>query len=121
MASANRSAGTENCAGLAIAFETGESKLTPAASVELAKLADCIKANDAHEVLITGRPDPKGDAGAKDLLSQRRAESVLFELRRMGVSDLDIIIKATGDEGSNQEHILWPFERKVEVQVKQAS
>jgi len=105
------------CVGLVIFFETGESALSATASSQLEKLADCIDAKDAKEVIITGRTDPSGDPAENDMLAQRRAESVLAELKKMGISGTNVIIKLEGESGATNQRILWPFERRAEVQV----
>ena len=67
-------------------FETGKSQLKGSAVVNLAKLSGFLKTYPDRTLVIEGHTDTVGSDESNQLLSQRRAESVLRYLLAQGVS-----------------------------------
>jgi OmpA-OmpF porin, OOP family len=69
-----------------ITFETDSATLRPQSREQLANVAAILKAYPPVRIKIGGYTDNSGDAAANVRLSQARAETVLNELRTMGVT-----------------------------------
>ena len=69
-----------------ITFETDSATLRPQSREQLANIAAILKAYPSVRVKIGGYTDNSGDAATNLRLSQARAETVLNELRTMGVA-----------------------------------
>ena len=69
-----------------ITFETDSATLRPQSREQLANVAAILKAYPPVRIKIGGYTDNSGDAAANVRLSQARAETVMHELRTMGVT-----------------------------------
>jgi outer membrane protein OmpA-like peptidoglycan-associated protein len=69
-----------------ITFETDSATLRPQSREQLANMAAILKAFPSARVKIGGYTDNSGDAGENLKLSQSRAETVMHQLRDMGVA-----------------------------------
>jgi outer membrane protein OmpA-like peptidoglycan-associated protein len=67
-------------------FETNSAVLKPESRTQLNNVAAILKAYPAVRVKIGGYTDTSGDAAANLTLSQNRADSVMQELTRLGIS-----------------------------------
>ena len=67
-------------------FETNSAVLKPESFAQLTNIAAILKTYPAVHVKIGGYTDSSGDAAANLALSQNRAESVMQELNKLGIS-----------------------------------
>jgi OOP family OmpA-OmpF porin len=67
-------------------FETGSAKLNPSSEEQLKNVAEILRAYPNVAVKIGGYTDNTGDAAANRQLSTDRANSVVAELKRLGVA-----------------------------------
>ena len=84
-------------APVSVFFNLGKSKIASQKDLQNVKaLAEAAKANNA-KVVVTGYADSKtGSAGFNQTLSQKRAETVVNELVKMGVDRANIEVSAAG-------------------------
>ena len=80
-----------------ITFETDSATLRPQSREQLANVAAILKAYPPVRIKIGGYTDNSGDATANLRLSQARAESVMNELRDMGVTTSRLEAEGYGD------------------------
>lgn len=67
-----------------IQFKTGSAVLLPIALKELKKVNDYLKANTGFDVVVEGHTDNVGKAANNKVLSQKRAQSVVNYLVKLG-------------------------------------
>ena len=84
-------------APVSVFFNIGKSKIASQKDLQnVQALADAAKANNA-KIVVTGYADSKtGSAGFNQTLSQKRAETVVNELVKMGVDRANIEVNAAG-------------------------
>lgn len=81
-----------------ILFELNKSTLKPGAERTLEKVAAFLTEYPNRSVLIEGFTDGLGSAEYNQDLSERRAESVLNELQRLGISSARLTSRGYGEE-----------------------
>jgi outer membrane protein OmpA-like peptidoglycan-associated protein len=69
-----------------VLFATNKAELLPAAQAKLAQVADALKNQDDHAMVVEGHTDSQGTEAANLDLGQRRAQSVRDYLVSRGVS-----------------------------------
>ena len=79
-------------------FETDSATLRPQSREQLANVAAILKAFPSARVTIGGYTDNSGDAGANLKLSQSRAETVMSQLRDMGVAPSRLDAEGYGNQ-----------------------
>ena len=79
-------------------FETDSATLRPQSREQLANVAAILKAFPSARVTIGGYTDNSGDAGANLKLSQSRAETVMNQLRDMGVASSRLAAEGYGNQ-----------------------
>ena len=79
-------------------FDTDAATLQPASQEQLENVANILKAYPNAHVRIGGYTDNTGDAAANVKLSQARADSVMAELAKLGVSADRMEAKGYGAE-----------------------
>lgn len=78
-------------------FPTDSARLTEAQKENIEKVAETLRMDRDRKVELQGNADAIGTAAYNDDLSRRRAESVMKELRRQGVRESQISIRAYGE------------------------
>ena len=79
-------------------FDTSAATLQPQSEEQLHNIADILKAYPKVHIRVGGYTDNTGDAPANLKLSQARAESVVAELEKLGVSRRRVDAKGYGEE-----------------------
>ncbi len=101
-----------------VLFDTGHWQLLPQAGRDMAKLAGVFQNDPLRRATIEGYTDSVGGAQANYLLSERRANAVMGELVKLGVSPAHLTIRAHGaDEpvASNGTAAGRQLNRRVEI------
>ncbi|WP_428312803.1 OmpA family protein [Hydrocarboniphaga sp.] len=80
-----------------VLFDTGKADLLPGSASNMAKLAEFFKKNPQQTASIDGYTDNVGSDSYNAALSQRRAESVMSALVRLGVSASNLTVKGYGE------------------------
>lgn len=80
-----------------VLFDSGQARLLPDGSRNMAKLADVFKRNPQRRATIEGYTDSVGAASANHDLSQRRADAVMNELVGQGVAADHLSTRAHGE------------------------
>lgn len=99
-------------------FNTGQARILPGSSGNLAKLAEFFKSNPNSAATIEGHTDSVGAAAANIALSQRRANAVMTTLTNLGVSADRLSIHAHGADSpiaSNETAAGRQMNRRVEI------
>lgn len=81
-----------------VLFDSGQSRLLPAGTRNMAKLADFFKRNPQRSASIEGYTDSVGADSANFLLSERRASAVMNALVSLGVPSDRLTTKGHGAE-----------------------
>ncbi|HEY0110149.1 MAG TPA: OmpA family protein [Fibrella sp.] len=81
-----------------LSYETGSATLKPESREQLQNIAAILKAYPAVNLKIGGYTDNVGNAAANKKLSQRRAESAMTELVRLGVDQARLEAEGYGQE-----------------------
>jgi len=99
-------------------FDTGESKLRPEGQQRMDQLAGFMKRYPERHASIEGYTDSVGTAASNQLLSDRRANSVMTALVQLGVSGSQLRTQAFGEQhpvSSNSTVAGRQMNRRVEV------
>ena len=78
-------------------FDFDKSNLKPESFVELDKLVELLKKNPTVKIEISGYTDDKGDEKYNQVLSQKRAESVMDYLIQKGIDKIRLTAKGYGE------------------------
>lgn len=105
-----------------VRFKTGGTVIDSSSMVQLKNIAAICKAFPAAQFKVGGYTDNSGDTAANVTLSQKRADAVLAELKKLGVSAAAF----TGAKGYGPEHPVGDnttaegkaMNRRVAVNVK---
>lgn len=81
-----------------VLFDTGQSRLSPSGTHNMAKLADVFKRYPQRSATIEGYTDSVGADSANLLLSERRASSVMTALVGLGVPSDRLSTRAHGSQ-----------------------
>ena len=103
-----------------VLFETGQAELRPGAYDNIARLAQFLRDNPDRKVIVEGHTDSTGSASFNQTLSQRRANAVLVQLVRAGVSPERIVAQGLGMSypvASNGDASGRAQNRRVEVTI----
>jgi outer membrane protein OmpA-like peptidoglycan-associated protein len=109
-----------------VLFASNKDALLPAAQERLGQVAEALKTQDDHKIVVEGHTDSQGSAASNQGLSERRAQSVVSFLISKGVSADQIRAQGLGltrpiaDNGSPEgrannrrvEIIVQPLERR---------
>ncbi|HEY0856915.1 MAG TPA: OmpA family protein [Albitalea sp.] len=87
-----------------VLFDSGQARLLPDGSRNMAKLADVFKRNPQRRATIEGYTDSVGAAGANRDLSQRRADAVMNELVGQGVAADHLSTRAHGEDNPTADN-----------------
>ena len=68
-----------------VLFASNKDALLPAAQDRLGQVADALKTQDDHKIVVEGHTDSQGSAASNQTLSERRAQSVVSFLISRGV------------------------------------
>ena len=68
-----------------VLFASNKDALLPAAQERLGQVADALKTQDDHKIVVEGHTDSQGSAASNQGLSERRAQSVVSYLVSRGV------------------------------------
>lgn len=80
-----------------IYFESGSTQLTASSNSELDALATMIKENPTMIIRIDGHTDNVGNEKDNLILSEKRAQSVVNELIKKGISDKNVVANGFGE------------------------
>lgn len=80
-----------------VLFDTGKAQLKPGADRSLDKMADFLKQNPGHRVMIEGHTDSRGSDTYNQELSERRADAVKQEMVRRDVPGDTIETRGLGE------------------------
>jgi len=81
----------------AVLFSTGSAKLTEADKEGLSEIADFLKMDPSQKIEVQGNADSVGTQAFNEELSRDRAASVIRELKKSGVKESQISMKAFGE------------------------
>jgi outer membrane protein OmpA-like peptidoglycan-associated protein len=104
-----------------VLFASNKDALLPAAQQRLGQVADALKTQDDHKIVVEGHTDSQGSAASNQGLSDRRAQAVATFLISRGVSPDQIRSEGLGatrpiaDNGSADGRA---NNRRVEIVVK---
>jgi outer membrane protein OmpA-like peptidoglycan-associated protein len=104
-----------------VLFASNKDALLPAAQQRLGQVADALKTQDDHKIVVEGHTDSQGSAASNQGLSDRRAQSVATFLISRGVPPEQIRAEGLGstrpiaDNGSADGRA---NNRRVEIVVK---
>ena len=104
-----------------VSFDYDSAQVKPAFRPTLEKLADVLAKYDRNRVTIVGHTDATGSEVYNQTLSERRAEAVLTELSRMGVSGTIMTAAGRGEyepRATNATEAGRQLNRRVEVLVQ---
>jgi len=79
-----------------ILFETGKADLKPESMEEIQKVADYMLKNTSARFLVVGHTDNVGSAASNQTLSEKRAQSVIAALAKLGVDDFNLKAEGRG-------------------------
>ena len=106
-----------------VLFASNKDTLLPAAKERLGQVADALKTQDDHKIVVEGHTDSQGSADLNQGLSDRRAQSVVTFLVSRGVPADKIRAEGLGptrpvaDNGTAEGRA---NNRRVEIIVKPA-
>ena len=86
-----------------VSFEKASSNVTPASRDALEKMARYLQENQDAVLTITGHASPDGSKEYNQLLSEKRAESVAGELKKLGVSAGQLRVIGAGATAGGDE------------------
>ncbi|MDB4649881.1 OmpA family protein [Crocinitomicaceae bacterium] len=117
---------TNNSAGVLlelpnIEFLTNSMELKPSSKNELNRLAEFLIKNRSLHIIIYGHTDNKGDAYDNKVLSQERANAVVFYLEGVGIDSFRLKAVGKGENEpkySNRTPEGRAKNRRVEVSIK---
>jgi outer membrane protein OmpA-like peptidoglycan-associated protein len=104
-----------------VLFASNKDALLPAAQERLGQVADALKTQDDHKIVVEGHTDSQGSAASNQGLSERRAQSVVTFLISRGVPAEQIRAQGLGltrpiaDNGSPEGRA---NNRRVEIIVQ---
>jgi outer membrane protein OmpA-like peptidoglycan-associated protein len=101
-----------------VLFDSGQSRLSPAGTRNMTKLADFFKRYPQRSATIEGYTDSIGTDSANQLLSERRASSVMTALVSLGVPSDRLSTRAHGSQmpvADNGTSAGRQMNRRVEV------
>jgi len=104
-----------------VLFASNKDALLPAAQERLGQVADALKTQDDHKIVVEGHTDSQGSAASNQGLSERRAQSVVSFLVSRGVPQEQIRAQGLGpnrpvaDNGSPEGRA---NNRRVEIIVQ---
>lgn len=79
-----------------VLFASNKDALLPAAQERLGQVADALKTQDDHKIIVEGHTDSQGSAASNQSLSERRAQSVVSFLVSRGVPTEQIRAQGVG-------------------------
>src|SRR4051812_20687849 len=79
-----------------VLFASNKDALLPAAQERLGQVADALKTQDDHKIIVEGHTDSQGSAASNQSLSERRAQSVVSFLVSRGVPTDQIRAQGVG-------------------------
>jgi len=79
-----------------VLFASNKDALLPAAQERLGQVADALKTQDDHKIVVEGHTDSQGSAASNQSLSERRAQSVVSFLVSRGVPTDQIRAQGVG-------------------------
>ena len=82
-----------------VLFASNKDALLPAAQERLGQVADALKTQDDHKIIVEGHTDSQGSAASNQGLSERRAQSVVSFLVSRGVPTDQIRAQGLGPIG----------------------
>ena len=82
-----------------VLFQSGQAALLPAAQDKLNQVADALKHQEDHKMVVEGHTDSQGTESSNIDLSQRRAQTVRDYLVSRGVPDDKVTARAWGKAG----------------------
>ena len=104
-----------------IYFETDESKMTRQVKTSLKLLVQSTKGCTVMGATVTGLSADPGGSAQNLTLSQDRANTVLDNLRRLGLRKVDVQVLAKGDvDDENSKGQERPMRRRVDVVLRLA-
>lgn len=101
-------------------FDFDKSDLKAESFIELDRLAELLKKNATIKIEIAGHTDNKGDTKYNQILSQKRAESVVNYLLQKGIDKTRIVAKGYGETQAispNDTEENKAKNRRIEVRV----
>ncbi|GAA4835272.1 OmpA family protein [Algivirga pacifica] len=101
-------------------FEINSFKLLDASKVELGKLADFLQKNKTIRIAINGHTDNVGSSVYNLQLSQKRAESVVTYLKKLGITDDRLHAKGFGEKqpiAPNDTTANKALNRRIEFEI----
>ncbi|MFA7555702.1 MAG: OmpA family protein [Spongiibacteraceae bacterium] len=105
---------------LEMLFKTGRSELTLSGKQRLVLLADFMSKSPALDIQLDGYADPRGDAEYNLSLSAARVESVVTQLKTLGVASERISSFSHGASQSQSQqgdYDAYALERVVRIQL----
>ena len=97
-------------------FASDSAELTEDSKHRLHELAQCVQDEDIDAISLVGHTDPSGPADHNAELGMARAEAVMTFLASCGV-DEPIISRSEGEEESSRVRLLWPLDRRVDIEA----
>jgi len=79
-----------------VMFASNKAELLPAAQERLTQVAEALKTQDDHKIVVEGHTDSQGNEAANQSLSERRAQSVVSFLTSRGVPTEQIRAQGLG-------------------------
>jgi outer membrane protein OmpA-like peptidoglycan-associated protein len=79
-----------------VLFASNKDALLPAAQERLGQVADALKTQDDHKIIVEGHTDSQGSAASNQSLSERRAQAVVSFLVSRGVPTDQIRAQGVG-------------------------
>jgi outer membrane protein OmpA-like peptidoglycan-associated protein len=79
-----------------VLFASNKDQLLPAAQERLVQVAEALKTQDDHKIVVEGHTDSQGNEGANQSLSERRAQAVVSFLTSKGVPPEQIRAQGLG-------------------------
>jgi outer membrane protein OmpA-like peptidoglycan-associated protein len=104
-----------------VLFASGKSTLLPSAQSKLNEVADALKTEVNHKIVVEGHTDSKGSDATNHELSLRRAEAVRSYLITRGVDESSIVavgLGSTNPVADNASPEGRANNRRVEIVVK---
>ncbi len=103
-----------------ILFDSGKDQLKPQAAETITKIAEMIRSYPGATVRVEGHTDSVGEDSSNQKLSERRAASVVAELKSKGPSDAKLLATGFGESqpvATNDTDAGRARNRRVEVLI----
>jgi outer membrane protein OmpA-like peptidoglycan-associated protein len=104
-----------------VLFASGKDALLPAAQDKLGQVADALKTQGDHKIVVEGHTDSQGSDSSNQLLSERRAQAVTTFLVGRGVAAAQIRAEGVGESrpvGDNASPEGRANNRRVEIVIQ---